>query len=126
MGPEKKKLVVTSARFGVADLLSGPVTVTESGNPPLEIVLSSASDTGRIAGTVSGSTRLGTIRRRTEAGITSPIYAPPMFTIKEDGTFAIEDLAPGQYDIGLIGRTGSYVRDDVKSGETTVVPLELK
>jgi hypothetical protein len=122
--PIGKKLTVTAARFGLADPFSGPVTVTESGNPPFEIELS--SDTGRIAGTVSRPTRDGIVVRRTGTDLPIRMQLSSRTQVKDDGTFTIEDLAPGRYDVFLMNRIGPIAHADVKSGETTVVHLEAR
>jgi hypothetical protein len=122
--PMGKKLIVNAARFGLADPISGPVIVTESGNPPFEIELS--SDTGLIAGTVPGPAQFGILVQRTGAGISVQMSTMMQFKIREDGTFLVEDLAPGRYDVMVVGGSVSSAQADVKSGETTVVRLKAK
>jgi hypothetical protein len=114
------KLVLASARFGATDPMTGPVLVTESGNPPLEIELS--GDTGRIAGTVVGlNTGFVVVQR-----VGAPRSVFSMGTrVQEDRSFLTEDLAPGMYDVS-ISPVSPKVRVEVKSGETAYVRLERK
>ena len=91
--------------------------MVESGNPPLEIELS--SDTGRIAGTVKGPhsglvlvERIGTPR----------FFAAFRALLTEDGGFLTDELAPGLYEVRCGGATG---RAEVKTGETTRLDLQV-
>ena len=87
---DQHKLAITNVRFGVSNPQTGTIAVMESGNPPLEIELS--SDTGRIAGTVKGPhsglvlvEKIGTPR----------FFAAFRALLTEDGGFLTDELAPG-------------------------------
>ena len=112
---DKRKLAVTSARFGVANPMMSPVTIAESGNPVLELELS--TDTGKIAGRVVGGTRMVFITR---AGTTRLTMGRPTIA-SPDGSFVSEELALGFYEL----HTGAAkpVKVEVKAGETANVEI---
>jgi hypothetical protein len=115
--PDRRKLAITSARFGISNPLTGSVVVMESGNPSLEIELS--SDTGRIAGTAKDA-HGGTVKVE-RIGAPRFYAAFPGALLKEDGTFLTDELAPGSYGVEF---GGTRVQVEVKSGETTMVDLQ--
>jgi hypothetical protein len=120
-----RKLAVTAARAGRTDLLAGPLIVTESGNPPVEVELS--SDTGRIAGVVSGRHQGSILVRRVGPTTGGQLSTP--IAVQDDGTFLVDALAPGRYDILFLGVVDGNVpiaHAEVKSGETAVVRLDVK
>jgi hypothetical protein len=115
---DKRKMIVAEARFGSANAITGPIAVVESGNPMLEIEIS--AETGIIAGRVTraGQTavmveRVGAVRRFT-------VFPGGM--VKPDGSFLVDGLAPGIYDVHTF--TGKAVRVEVKAGETVTVEVE--
>jgi hypothetical protein len=118
-----RKLAVASLRLGTEDAL-GWMTVSESGNPPL--VLTLTAETGRIAGRLdkddAGLNLTVAVHR---VGLRTMQTAP----VKADGSFAVEGLAPGAYDLAAVeaGRTGpsTTIRVEVKAGETSPVTLPL-
>jgi hypothetical protein len=113
---DQHKLVITNARFGVSNPLTGTIAVLESGNPPLEIELS--GDTGRIAGTVKGAPGGVVLVER----IGTPRFFPAFRAmLTEDGAYLTDELAPGLYEVRCGGTTG---RAEVKTGETTRLDLQ--
>ena len=128
--PDDEKLFVKAARFGTQNALGESLSVTESGNPPLEILLS--PEAGRVAGTVAdgnGLPRKDALILVFRATATSVFgRAPATGSTKDDGTFAIDGLAPGSYRLLVVdeGRAPA-LRDsvlvEVKAGETAVVRL---
>jgi 5-hydroxyisourate hydrolase-like protein (transthyretin family) len=114
---DKHTLTITHARFGAANPITDPITVVESGNPALEIELS--TETGRIVGrmvkvrqTVVMVDRVAAVNR----------YVTVRAPLKEDGSFVVEDVAPGMYEVHT--PTGKPVRVEVKAGETITVEVE--
>jgi len=123
--PELQHVTVAAARFGDVDALSDSITVTESGNPVLEVELS--ADTGRIAGTVAvESGRLPLVFMRRIGAEGGPLSGRSI-NVKPDGNFLIEDLAPGKYEVLAMGRSATRLPPakpvEVKAGETAVVDL---
>jgi hypothetical protein len=115
---DRRKLMITSARFGTTDAITSPITVVESGNPLLELELSTAS--GRIAGKITGGgvsvlmvERMGAVRWY--------VSSSPFLRTNPDGTFITDELAPGTY---AVQGAGKPVRVEVKAGETTTVQLD--
>jgi hypothetical protein len=118
-GPKMNpKLAITSARFGVSDAITRPITVAEGGNPLLEIEMS--TDTGRIAGRLKGA-RQGTVLVERVGALQRPGGLPGV-RINPDGSFLVENLAPGTYEVRRAA--GNPVRVEVKAGETATVELE--
>jgi hypothetical protein len=115
---DQHKLKVIRARFGMANPLAGPIMVTESGNPLLDIEIS--ADTGRIAGrVVGGQPRMISVR---QAEVPLRVSMASVMMIKPDGTFVTDELAPGLYDVQPL--SGEAVRVEVKAGETATVELD--
>jgi hypothetical protein len=123
--PDAVKLFIQSARLGTQNALAEPLTITESGNPPLEIRLTRES--GRIAGTVvdeNGIPRKNTVVLVSRSG--SAAFRSSGST-REDGTVTIDGLAPGTYRLLVLERGSTAMRTptvvEVKTGETTIVRL---
>ncbi|HJZ95583.1 MAG TPA: hypothetical protein VKE70_03705, partial [Candidatus Solibacter sp.] len=112
---DQHKLAITSTRFGVSDPMAGPVTVAESGNPVLEIGLS--TDTGKIAGKVVGAAKMVVITR---PGAMRRSMGPPIM-VNSDGSFISGELPPGLYELRALA--GGVTKVEVKSGETTNVEI---
>ena len=130
--PQAGKLFVQSARFGTLNALAEPLVVTESGNPPFEIRLTTES--GRIMATVAdqnGVPRKGVLVLIMRNG-TGP-FMPIRLTgrTKDDGSFLMDGLTPGSYRLSVVnieGRFVSYtdtVKAEVKLGETAVVRITV-
>ena len=129
--PDDRKLFVKAAHFGTLNALGESLSVTESGNPPLEIQLS--PDAGRVVGTVvdeDGMPRKRTLILVFRATAKSVFgRAPATGWTKDDGSFVIDGLAPGSYRLLVVndGRApalhGRDVVVEVKAGETAVVRL---
>jgi protocatechuate 3,4-dioxygenase beta subunit len=129
--PDDRKLFVKAVNFGTQNAVADTLTVTESGNPPLEIQLS--PEAGRVVGTVADANGLPRthalilIFRATAKGIFG--VAPATGSTKEDGSFAIDGLAPGSYrlvvasDARAAAMLNSNVLVEVKAGETAVVRI---
>jgi Carboxypeptidase regulatory-like domain len=128
--PDFEKLFVKAVRFGTQNAIGETLTVSEGANPPLEIQLSTES--GRVAGTVAdenGLPRKGTlvlVFRATEKKVFG--MAPATGSTNDDGSFAIDGLAPGSYRLVVVNDNGAPgLRDsvlvEVKAGETVVVHL---
>jgi hypothetical protein len=116
---DKRKMILASARFGATDAMAGPITVVESGNPLLEIEIS--AETGIIAGRVKRAGQFSVLVER--VGVAVRRYtAFPGGQVKPDGSFVVEGLAPGMYDVHTF--TGKAVRVEVKAGETVTVEVE--
>jgi 5-hydroxyisourate hydrolase-like protein (transthyretin family) len=113
---DKHEMAITDAHFGAANAMTHPIAVAESGNPPLAIELS--TDTGRIAGRVKNIRQTIVMLERV-GEVNRYISAVPM---KPDGSFAMENLAPGIYDLHTPDRKA--VRVEVKAGETATVEVE--
>ena len=123
-----EKLFIKSARFGTQNAMGETITITESGNPPLEIQLT--AERGRVSGMAFNADGLPLRRamilcRRAGAGVFS---APQMALSAEDGSFAIEDLGPGTYRLRVAGggpvtSPSDDVLAEVKPGETATVRL---
>jgi hypothetical protein len=126
--PQFQRLAVTAASFGAVNALTDPITVTESGNPVLEVELSTES--GRIAGTVTGAVAGRDLVLLRRAGAEGGSFLPASSSVKPDGTFLIDDLAPGQYEVGVLNPSSMHVpgltRVEVKAGETAVVKLDVQ
>jgi hypothetical protein len=119
---DKRKLTITSARFGATDAITSPIRIMESGNPMLEIELS--TDTGRIAGRVK-SVPQGTAMVMVErVGAVKRYIGFPGGRVNPDGSFLVEDLAPGTYEVRRLIAKPAPVRVEVKAGETTTVEVE--
>lgn len=92
---------VAALTFGTEDAFSKPVTITEGENPPLQIRL--GVNAGRIAGRIAGAasepvrSRV-TVRNRNEA-----FRHWDVFPADQDGSFVVEGLTPGEYDVVLLG-----------------------
>ncbi len=117
---DKRKLTITSARFGATDAIASPIRVVESGNPMLEIELS--TDTGRIAGRLKAVPRETVMVMVERAGAVKRYIGFPGGRVNPDGSFLIEDLAPGTYEVRRL--VGKPVLVEVKAGETTAVEVE--
>ena len=114
---DKRRLTITGMHYGSADAITDAITVAESGNPPLEIELS--TDTGRIVGRLT-KTRQAVVMVERVAVVKRYLTLRPL--LQEDGTFAVEDLAPGIYEVHT--PNGKPVRVEVKAGETAAVEVE--
>ena len=114
---DKRRLTITGMHYGSADAITDAITVAESGNPPLEIDLS--TDTGRIVGRLT-KTRQAVVMVERVAVVKRYLTLRPL--LQEDGTFAVEDLAPGIYEVHT--PNGKPVRVEVKAGETATVEVE--
>jgi hypothetical protein len=112
---DKRKLAVTSTRFGASNPMAGPISIAESGNPVLEIELS--TDTGRIAGEVAGGAKMVFITR---AGTMRLAMGRPIL-VSPDGSFVTEELAAGFYE--LRAGAAKVVKVEVKAGETANVEI---
>ena len=118
-----------SARLGTQNALAEPLTITESGNPPLEVSLTRES--GRIAGTVvdeNGLPRKNAVVLVARNGIGAALTFRTFGSTREDGTITIDGLAPGTYRVLVMERgSTTSVRTptlvEVKTGETTIVRL---
>lgn len=126
--PEAIKLFIQSARLGTQNALAEPMTVTESGNPPLEIRLT--RDAGRIAGTVvdeNGLPRKNAVVLISRNGIGTALTFQSSGWTREDGSVMMDGLAPGSYRLVVVNQGRSVTRIpvivEVKTGETTVVRL---
>lgn len=127
--PNFEKLHVKAATFGTQSAIGENLTVTESGNPPLEIQLTHES--GRISGTAFDADGLPLKRTMILIGAVTAADVLNMFPAcytKEDGTFISDPMAPGSYRLLAIGdgrippmRNGLLV--EVKAGETIQVRL---
>jgi hypothetical protein len=114
---DKRRLLVTSAHFGATNPLTGPIQVVESGNPLLELELSTES--GRIAVKVAeGRLTLVTVGL---VGASRWSYNSPFLKPGPEGTLLTDELAPGLYEVKTLG--GKPVQVEVKAGETTAVEL---
>jgi hypothetical protein len=102
-GPAGNDWYVSEVRFGTTDARKTAITVTESGNPPLEIALLDGG--GRISGRVlgSGPGSIVPLVFIQPPGSMEPRNATPM---KPDGSFEAGGLAPGEYDVTLAGPAG--------------------
>jgi hypothetical protein len=100
-----RKLRVASARFGTENVIYEPMTVTESGNPPITIALSDES--GSIAGTVEE----GTAKPERVVVWALPLEGRPQDNVSAlagpDGSFTIGNLLPGDYQVAALGVTAS-------------------
>ncbi len=109
--PDAIKLFIQSARLGTQNALAEPLTVTESGNPPLEISLTRES--GRIAGTVvdeNGLPRRNTVVLVARNGIGAALTFRTFGSTREDGTVTIDGLAPGAYRVVVMERGSTTAR----------------
>ncbi|HWC98078.1 MAG TPA: carboxypeptidase-like regulatory domain-containing protein [Candidatus Sulfopaludibacter sp.] len=129
-----RMLRIASARFGATNVIAKPLTVTESGNPPIEILLTDES--GVIAGTVETPDQsegaLVVVQRTDDTPMTPENFAQA----KADGSFTFGSLLPGEYRVaawtdsrlrkGAFGAdcTGRISNVTVLNGQT--VTLKLK
>jgi hypothetical protein len=129
---DSRVLVAGAVRLGSVDLRDGLAMITESGTPPLEIVLS--GETGRILGTATGldgePLRHATVLVH-RAEMTGGRVARRGAFVGDDGRFTVEDLAPGAYQVTLAVEAGPdpvrppTERVEVRAGETTAVHLRV-
>jgi hypothetical protein len=115
---DKRKMIVAGARFGASDAITQPITVVESGNPLLQIEIS--AETGIIAGRVRSPGQVSVLVERVGTARRYSVF--PGGQLKPDGSFVVEGLAPGMYDVHTF--TGKAVRVEVKAGETVTVEVE--
>ena len=130
---DSHKLFIRSATYGLQDAISGPITVTESGNPPFEIRIT--PDPARFVATVvdqNGTPRPG-ISVILFPGLPGA-YMPTRSSgqTKEDGTLSLDDLAPLRYRVIALNPdrpTSSSPVDelnvDLKPGETSYVRITV-
>ncbi len=97
-----RPLQVASVNFGEASVTRRPIAVGEGGNPPIVITLSGES--GSIAGTVEPGDPADpalVVARPLEG---SPLKPLTTATTRQDGSFAIAGLLPGDYQVSAWGR----------------------
>jgi Carboxypeptidase regulatory-like domain len=121
-----KRMAVVAAPFGGRDGLTEELMVTESGNPPLEIRLSSHlgrlivklvdADGKPVDEYIIFCTRAGT-------DIRSAMLPEAMVRATEKGTFVREGLAPGRYQISADSRERYRGAVEIRADETTVIEL---
>jgi hypothetical protein len=130
--PAFEKLFIKAASFGTQNAMGETLNVTESGNPPLEIQLT--PEHGRISGTAFGADGLPLKRAMVltgRAAATIALSRGQVSLSRDDGSFVVEDLAPGTYRL-VVGSDGRFTgfRDgvlvEVKAGETAVVRVQAK
>jgi hypothetical protein len=137
-GDPHHRLHVAKVGFGAQDGWLGPVTVAESGNPPVEVTLS--DEAGQLAGTVAMAEKDAppmVVIRRTDGQPNIQQYILPR-SANQDGAFLIPDLIPGEYEVGswTVDDSGSFsanpqacgnrlVKVKITAGETSAVRLEI-
>lgn len=127
---EGTKLFLQSARMGAQDLLTGPLTVVESGNPPLELRLTAES--GHIAGTVvdeDGAPVKNAIVLISR-GNGLPMGLQGTGWTDASGVMKIDGLPAGSYVLRVVqqGRSVSpreETKVEVRLGETSVVRITV-
>lgn len=118
---------VDKVRFGEQDGVAGSLRIGEAGNPPLEIVL--GENGGRIAGRIPAGkdrTRPGALQLlRMVPGMRPNLAALSSMTVaaRPDGSFSVEDLAPGEYSVQPVGCMKS-IRVRVERGVNSTVQIE--
>jgi hypothetical protein len=123
-------LYIKTARFGALDAIKEALPVAESGNPPLEIRLSTES--GRIFGTVvdeDGAPSKGVQLLIIRWVANEIVSIHPAVRTRDDGSFLVDGLGSGEYRLIVVndGRA-SGTRDltvvvEVKAGETATVRI---
>jgi hypothetical protein len=108
VAPLGKRLAVASVTLGTQDALTAPFLVSEGGNPPLEIRLT--TDTGSITGVCERGTRIVGLQRK--GGVTREIAS-----VLGEGVYRFSDVAPGTY---MLSASGAAQEVEVKAGETAV------
>ena len=117
-----------------------PITVAESGNPPLEVTLS--DEVGRLAGSVTnGSTAVPgalVVARRIGGPPNLNQYALPVISTA-DGSYLISALIPGNYEVtamkpnpsgsismGPAGTCAARIgKAEITAGQTSILPLQV-
>ena len=128
--PKYEVLFIKTARFGALNAIGEAIPVTESGNPPLEIGLS--TEYGRIYGTVvdeGGAPAKGVVLMITRSTAMNILSMQPAVRTRDDGTFLVDGLGPGEYRLIVAndgrapGIRNSSVVVEVKAGETATVRI---
>jgi hypothetical protein len=135
-----RKLHITAIRLGGQDGLWGPLTVTESGNPPIEVTLS--DEVGQLAGTVFDDSKAAggvfVVLRRTDGALNLSQFITPALS-KADGSYLVPDVIPGNYEVtvwapepsgstalGPPERCGNKLgKVKIVAGETAVLQLQV-
>jgi hypothetical protein len=130
-----RTLRIASVRAGAANVNGQPLVVTESGNPPIEILLS--DQRGRIAGAVEEGEPKATqlvIVARPLGG--SAVSDNEFVETEPDGSFLFADLLPGDYQLTAwaLTESGQGIRGadcsnhaanvTVTDGQTTTIHLK--
>jgi Carboxypeptidase regulatory-like domain len=123
---DQQALFPARVLFGGQDALAREITVTESGNPLLEIHLS--AETGRVAGMVidaDGKPLSRVLVVLHPEGESLIAIRPNMAFTKDDGSFSFDRIPPGRYQVVASGSSQTYDRPtvEVRAGETVLVQL---